>query len=216
MKNRILRIIPGLASVLLITTQSLYSGLARDPEKIILQTARTVIVPGQLYSYGKNSPQSLYISDQTALIPYPHDHIEGSHFFAELGFTHFPSKNHIFPECRKPARIEIHQTGKNSPYSRIKKADIEILYRAANDPDRDFAFPVPEVIEALSVDFSNTKQVLHLSIDREPQSPVYPLNMYVIILKLIVRDVYSGPNSNIAIEKLVYIDQPCQPLGSGR
>lgn len=150
-----------------------------------------------------NSVRSLLdgdLSTHTDLY-FPSRHPEGTHIIAELGLTHLPPAANPVP--LRPRALRIYQ---NAGYGRIHKARISLLRRRANDPDKENLIPPVEVIYRSDVMLKDEPvQEIPLPIEQAGHSSGYPQNVFLLIARIDVLELYPSSRNRVAINELEYL-----------
>lgn len=206
--------VPGIlfsAGILLATLlQGIWSG--HDLERAALRRGRISLSSGDTaepdeLKNRENSVRFLLDGDLSThtQIYFPSRHPEGTHLIAELGLTHLPA---AVPVPLRPVLIRFHQN-QSGRFSTIRRARISILERRANDPDRENVIPPTQVVWERTVTLSNSAvSDVALDLPMARDSLVYPQNVFLIIVKIQVLEVYEGVERNrVAVSELEYLTE---------
>jgi len=141
-------------------------------------------------------------------IYFPSAHPEGTHLIAELGLTHLPPQAGKPPRALKPVILRIYQE-QSGQFSRMKKARVSILRRRANDPDRENVIPETEQIYSALVTLSDAPiEEVALQLPLAEPSGKYPQNVYLIIAKIQILEIFPGRDGNrVALQELEYLTE---------
>jgi hypothetical protein len=190
--------------------QGIWSG--RDLERDTLRRGRIALSSGDFAQPNDlknrdNSVRFLLDGDLSThtQIYFPSSHPEGTHLIAELGLSHLPGSE-IKP--LRPVLLRIHQD-QSGRFSTIRRARISILTRRANDPDRENVIPPTQVIWEKVVDLERVPAAdVILDLPPAARSGTYPENVFLIIAKIQVLEVYEGEDRNrVAVSELEYLTE---------
>jgi len=136
-------------------------------------------------------------------IYFPSRHAEGTHLIAELGLTHLPG-----PVPLRPVLLRFYQD-QNGQFATIRRARISILERRANDPDRENVIPPAHVVWEKTVDLEQKRiSDVMLDLPMARASSVYPQNVFLVIVKITVLEIYEGIDRNrVAVSELEYLTE---------
>jgi len=203
-----------------VLASSLYQGLTfrRTLETDSLRLGRVVLSSGDEPHFRtehnrEGSAHLLLDGDRSTFsrMYFPSDHPEGTHVIADLALSHFPGNP---PMPRKPIAIRIlsgHCDCKDfQDYARPRRVRLAILERRANDPDVENIIPETHVVWERLVDLPDSGEyVIPLSLPIARASRAYPENVFLLIMKLVIVDVYPGKKyfHETAIREIEYIDE---------
>ncbi len=200
-----------------------------DLKSSVLHRGRIVLSSGDIH-FGPDSfagdADNIFDGDlnSPALLRHPSGNPEGTYLLADLALTHWPGRKGDVPRIRKTRGLVIyngpcHDCSRSvfTRYSRIKKARIEILYRRANDPDREFIIPPAHIVYTKEIELrdTDTPAFIELPVPTPPHSNYYPENVSYIIGKIIVEQVFPGEvyPGIISVAEIKYIDDPVSSSG---
>lgn len=203
----------GIALALLLLIVSAYQAFSfrNNLERDTLKKGRIVLSTGDeaTFDAAKNREGSARLildgdPGTCANLYFPSNHPEGTHLIAELALTHDPGNP---PESRKLRGIKFLNGCTDTGNDRIKKLEISILLRRANDPDVEKIIPEPVEMLRETVEIPDRSVVwIPFDVAPFPASPGYPDHVSLVIAKIRILETYHPEQHRAGIRELYYVD----------
>lgn len=216
----------GLILSIIIAAAIFESRMAQpDLATFVRINGRQVIAPGQKQDnpdYHRINLRNLIDGDPdtSILLKHPANLPESTYILVDLGLTHWARRiNEKAPTTRKANKIQIINgscqrcpSDRFKQTARLKKIRIDLLYRQANNVDKEYEFPPVRVVSSKTVEINDSQDTIQVDLSEispPKSSQRWPENMFYIIAKVVILDLYPGTIDNrVAIAELIYLDQP--------
>ncbi|MCB1327092.1 MAG: hypothetical protein KDK35_17780 [Leptospiraceae bacterium] len=195
----------------------------------VLESGRVVLAPeaipvsredpgldGSLSNLEDGDPET------AAVVAYPANHPEKTHFLIDLALTHWPGINGGPPRARVPVAIVVRNglctncdRSRFEDYSRVRRAEFSILYRHANRIDEDYEIPPVREVWTRTITLPDSPDPFSIFPDLSPPpaSNGWGDHMDYIILRIRVETVYPGNRfpGRLALAEVTWKDRALDP-----